>query len=66
MHSNYEFLQSTITKLKSQGVPLTDSVMTVIFRKKKKKLDEVASKIEIKVKHKFNQGLEIKKIIGLH
>jgi hypothetical protein len=31
IHSNYRFLPSTITKLESQGVLLTDSVSTVIF-----------------------------------
>lgn len=33
IHSNYGFLPSTITKLESQGISLTDSVTTVMFTK---------------------------------
>jgi hypothetical protein len=47
IHSNYGFLPSTITKLESQGVSLTDSVTTVMFTKNK--LDEVAGDVGMKI-----------------
>ncbi|XP_025424690.1 uncharacterized protein LOC112693715 [Sipha flava] len=56
IHSNYGFLPSTITKLESQGVSLTDSVSTVMFTKNKS--EEVAGDVEMKVNTKFNQVLE--------
>jgi hypothetical protein len=58
IHLNYGFLLSTITKLESQGVSLTDSVSTVMFTKNK--LEEVAGDVGMKVNTKFNQVLAVR------
>jgi hypothetical protein len=46
IHLNYGFLPSTITKLESQRVSLTDSVSAVMFTKNK--LEEVAGDVGMK------------------
>jgi hypothetical protein len=56
IHLNYGFFPSTITKLESQGVSLTDSISTVMFTKNK--LEKVAGDVGMKINTKFNQLLE--------